>query len=217
MADMQGGNLPSKRNSKELRSNLIAMSERMADRRRHMTVTREALLRLGTEQELRAQIRALRQAQAGPTPQEWANHYAALVLTLPAQGMDAVQASHRFRIFCEDLQGIPGPAIAAALRRYRTEPSLEPKFRPQSCQIAAMCKEELAASKRILAACDEMERVLDEPEEVVAPDAEVVIGTSLWPIQTITRAEATRSYPSFSRAGTDPAELTAALERRRGI
>jgi hypothetical protein len=75
-----------------------------------------------------------------------------------------------------------------------------------------MCEEERAESKRILSACDEMERVLDGPDEVpVEAEATVIrapvdFGVRPRPVPPSIRA--------FSRRGTDPEELKAAIERR---
>lgn len=157
--------LPSTPNSPELRRDLLRWVDRITDRRYPRTPTKHGILGGHSEEAVRAQMLVLREEQAPPSQQEWASHYAMLVLNFPQQAMTEMQAKLKFQTFCSDLAGIPAACVARACERYRLEPSKDgkPKFFPQNWQIMAMCEEYLKEAKSILRALDEMENVLRVP------------------------------------------------------
>ena len=189
---------------------------------------RSQMLAMAPEASLRASITDLRQLQRGPSPKEWANLYATLALVFPQGATSPEQASLRFQIFCADLAGIPGPAIAAACERYRREPSPDgkQKFFPQSWQIIAMCEDAKRQAGQILRACDEMERILAEGDvsdaksefpNRAAQMRQLADRLAVKPREAAVEAVApTIRLVAASRPNTDAAELKAALARRTG-
>lgn len=217
--------------SRELHSHLVRWAERMTDRRHPRNPTREQLLAGKVEQEVRSSISSLRQSQRGPTPKEWGSHYAMLALNFPDTALSPEQSSLKFQIFCADLAGIPAPAIAVALKRYRTEPSPDnkQKWRPQAWQILAMCEDEKRAAANILRACDEMERVLDAPP-VTAPEPVKGFDASKHLHQLANRMRVRGGFAprpaakddrlavlSTARPCTDAAELREHIARRKAL
>lgn len=191
---------------------LMKWIEPMTRSRHPMKVTKAQILATCSQEQAKASIAAMRAVQRPPSPQEWAAMYGTLLLHFPVQNLTERQEKLKFQTFMEDLAGIPAPCIAAALQRYRREPSPDgkQKFFPQAWQILAMCEEERAEAKRILAACEEMDRVLEGPDEPVEQVAFVPD-----PVDFGARPRpAARVIKAFSRRSTDPEELKAAIERR---
>jgi hypothetical protein len=123
--------------------------------------TRAAILALANESQTRAMLNAARLQTAPATPAEISRHFLALAVVYPSQALSEEQMTLKFRIFCEDLSGIPERVLAKACANYRRAINPPNTFFPSPGQLLAHCETDMREMRKLRRGFDMIERALD--------------------------------------------------------